>query len=114
MLTDPTAEAIARLLQGRDRVIVELGCGPNKRPGRIGIDRLPLPGVDIVADVEQGLRFLPDQSVDEIHSESFFEHIDNLESLMREIVRVLKPGARNYLFVPHFSSPLYYLSLIHI
>jgi ubiquinone/menaquinone biosynthesis C-methylase UbiE len=74
---------------------------------------LPLSGVNIVADLEKGLHFFDDASVDEIHSESFFEHIENLEALMREIVRVLKPGGRNYLFVPHFSNPMYYSDYTH-
>ena len=100
-------------LQQSSPVILELGCGPKKAPGRIGIDRLDLPTVDIIADLEQGLVFLPDNSVDEIHSESVLEHIDDLESLMREIWRVLRPGGRHTLFVPHFSNPYYYSDPTH-
>jgi ubiquinone/menaquinone biosynthesis C-methylase UbiE len=102
----------AVLASGRP-VVIELGCGPHKKPGRIGIDRLDLPGVDIVADIEQGLGFLPDGSVDEIHSESFFEHVPDLERLMAEVVRVLKPTGTNTMFVPHFSSPFYYSDYTH-
>lgn len=94
-------------------VILELGCGLNKQPGRIGIDRLDLPGVDIVADLEKGLPFLPDGSVDEIHSKSFLEHVDDFELLMTEIVRVLKRGGRKHLFVPHFSNPYFYSDFTH-
>lgn len=94
-------------------VILELGCGPNKRPGCIGIDRLNLPGVDVVANIENGLPFLPDASVDEIYSESFFEHVPDLEKLMGEIVRILKPNGTNWLFVPHFSNPYYYSDYTH-
>ncbi|MSM40063.1 MAG: methyltransferase domain-containing protein [Geobacter sp.] len=94
-------------------IVIELGCGRNKTPGRIGIDRLNMPGVDIVADIEQGLPFFPDNSVDEIHSRSFFEHVENLEGLMREIVRVLKPDGTCHLFVPHFSNPYYYSDYTH-
>ena len=104
---------VQELLGRQQRVVIELGCGPNKVPGRIGIDRLPLPGVDIVADLEQGLQFLPDSSVDEIHSESFVEHVEDFEGLMREIVRVLKPGGTKRLFVPHFSNPYYYSDYTH-
>jgi predicted SAM-dependent methyltransferase len=71
-------------------VIIELGCGPTKRSGRIDTDRLSLPGVDIVADIERGLPFLPENSVDETYSESFAEHIEEIENLMRKIARVLK------------------------
>src|SRR6516225_2772550 len=91
------------LIKSGRPVVLELGCGPNKTPGRIGIDRIDLPGVDIVADIDQGLGFLPDGSVDAIYSESFFEHVNDLEALVREVARVLKPDGYNWLFVPHFS-----------
>ena len=94
-------------------VILELGCGPRKTPGRIGIDKLDLPGVDIVTDIDNGFPFLPDHSVDEIHSKSLFEHVGDLENLMLEIVRILKKGGKNYLFVPHFSNPYYYSDYTH-
>ncbi|MCA9978922.1 MAG: class I SAM-dependent methyltransferase, partial [Anaerolineales bacterium] len=101
------------VLSGEQPVVLELGCGPRQKDDRIGIDRLNLPGVDIVADLEAGLPFLPDNSVDAIHSKSFLEHVDNLELLMREIARVLKPGGKKHLFVPHFSNPYYYSDYTH-
>ncbi|MEM7801548.1 MAG: methyltransferase domain-containing protein, partial [Chloroflexota bacterium] len=100
-------------IESTDPLILELGCGTRSKPGRIGIDQLNLPGVDIVADLNLGFPFLPDDSVDEIHSKSFLEHIDELEFLMGEIWRVLKPGGKKYLFVPHFSNPYYYSDYTH-
>jgi predicted SAM-dependent methyltransferase len=38
-------------------IIIELGCGPRKKPGRIGIDILDLQEVDIVADLNEGFPF---------------------------------------------------------
>lgn len=95
-------------------VIIDLGCGVKKKPDRIGIDRVDLPSVDIVADVEEGLSFLPDNSVDEIHSRSLFAHIVNFENLMKEIVRVLKKNGKVYAFMPHFSNPYYYSDYTHV
>lgn len=103
----------ARLKSGAP-VVLDLGCGQRKRDERIGIDKLDLPGVDIVADVEEGLGFLPGGSVDEIHSKSFFEHVRNFDLLMREIIRVLKPGGTAHVFVPHFSNPYYYSDPTHV
>ena len=51
---------LEEVLNGGDPVIVELGCGRKKKQGRIGIDRVDLTNVDIVADMEEGLSFLPD------------------------------------------------------
>ena len=101
------------VLSGEKPVVLELGCGKKKRAGVIGIDRVDLPEVDIVADVEQGLGFLPDGCVDEIYARSLFEHIQNFEKLMSEIVRVLKKGGRVFVFVPHFSNPYYYSDPTH-
>ncbi|HEY8711017.1 MAG TPA: methyltransferase domain-containing protein [Burkholderiaceae bacterium] len=104
---------LAARLRSGEPVVLELGCGPHKTPGRLGIDRIDLPGVDIVTNIDEGLGFLPDGSVDAIYSESFFEHVSNLEHLVSEVVRVLKPNGYNWLFVPHFSNPYYYSDYTH-
>jgi predicted SAM-dependent methyltransferase len=104
---------INKLLKSGDPIYIELGCGKNKKKGYIGIDCLPLAGVDIVTDLEKGLPFLPDNSVDIIYSKSLLEHIDNFEILMHEIWRVLKPTGKKILFVPHFSNPFYYSDYTH-
>ncbi|MCI0530610.1 MAG: class I SAM-dependent methyltransferase [candidate division Zixibacteria bacterium] len=101
------------LLQSGKPVILELGCGNTKAPGSIGIDKLDLPAVDIVTDVERGLPFFPDNSVDQIHSKSFLEHLDNFERVMGEMVRILKTNGRCRLYLPHFSNPYYYSDYTH-
>jgi len=105
---------LEHLVRCGEPIVLDLGCGARKGGGRIGIDKLDLPSVDIVADVEEGLPFLADNSVDEIHAKSFLEHVRNFELLMTEIVRVLKPGGRAHVFVPHFSNPYYYSDYTHI
>ena len=95
-------------------VILELGCGRAKKPGAIGVDKIDLPGVDIVADIEEGLDFIPDNSIDEIYAFSCLEHIKNFEKLMSEIVRALREGGKITVYVPHFSSPYYYSDPTHI
>lgn len=104
---------LEQVINDEGPIIVELGCGRKKKQGRIGIDQVDLPNVDIVADLEDGLSFLPDDSVDEIHSRSVLEHIENFENLMREIVRVLKKKGTVHIFVPHFSNPYYYSDYSH-
>ena len=102
------------LISSGEKLIIELGCGARKKKGRIGIDAVDLPGVDIVADLENGLAFLPDNSVDQIYCRHFLEHIKNFESLMAEIVRVLKKDGTAHISVPHFSSPHYYSDYTHV
>lgn len=107
-------ELFRQLIESRDRVIVELGSGPAKKaPGSIGVDLLPLAGVDIVHNLEEGLGFIPDNSVDEIASWHVLEHITNFEQLMREVHRVLKPTGVHRVTVPHFTNPHYYSDWTH-
>jgi len=96
------------------RVELELGCGDRKRaPGAIGIDMQDLPGVDLVGDVFEALAAFPSATVDAVASHHFFEHVDDLPRLMRELARVLKPGAELLVAVPHFSNPWYYSDPTH-
>lgn len=104
---------LAAALAGPGPVVVELGCGPNPPDGVIGVDSLPLDGVQVVANLEDGLDFLPDNSVDEIRSRHFLEHVEHFEPLLRDIHRVLKPGGRHVCIVPHFSNPYYYSDPTH-
>jgi predicted SAM-dependent methyltransferase len=111
--TQPIIKKPLHELLGKERVVVELGCGPIKSVGSIGIDIVDLPNVDIVADVNAGMAFFPDSSVDEVHASHFLEHTANLELVMSEIARILKPDGKLYIVVPHFSNPHYYSDYTH-
>jgi SAM-dependent methyltransferase len=104
---------IKKIISDGDPLVVELGGGRKSRKDRITVDKIDLPNVDIVADLERGLPFLPDNSVDVVHCRSVLEHIDNFENLMREIVRVLKKSGNAHIFVPHFSNPYFYSDYTH-
>ncbi len=95
-------------------VAVELGCGRNKPAERIGIDRVDLPTADIVASLEDGLPYLPDNSVDALYAHSVLEHVRNFDGLMAEIVRVLRPDGRAHVYVPHFSNPYQFSDYTHV
>ena len=70
----------------------------------INIDMYPYPEVDIIRDVEKGLPF-DDESVDEIYTSHFLEHINDLNFVMEECYRVLKKGGIMRIIVPHCSTP---------
>jgi SAM-dependent methyltransferase len=84
-----------------------------KRLGRVTTDILDIENIDIVCNLNEGLPFLPDNSVDEIYSAMALEHIENLIWLMSEIHRVLKPEGKKTVTVPHFSNPYYYSDPTH-
>jgi len=94
-------------------IIINIGCGRRRMAGAIGIDHVALPTVDIVADIEHGLPFLADASVDIVIADSILEHVENFAELMREIHRVLKPDGELRVKVPHFSNPHYYSDYTH-
>ena len=86
---------------------LNIGCGRDIRQGFINIDSFPLPGVDIVFDLESCQKnSLPfaDNSVDFILMRHVIEHIDNVLPLMQELYRVAKPGAKLHAFCPYGSS----------
>jgi predicted SAM-dependent methyltransferase len=98
----------------KNKIVLELGCGNSKQfQNSIAIDIVDMPGVDIICDLNKGFSFIPDNSVDEIYSSHFMEHIDDLGVMMREIYRILKPGGRKIMTVPHFSNPYYYSDYTH-
>jgi SAM-dependent methyltransferase len=87
---------------------IDIGCGPNKKPDHIGIDQYAFPGVDHVFDVANEGAAWPfeDQSIDEAWSSHFLEHLDARGRcrFANELFRVMKPGAKAFLIVPHWAS----------
>ena len=108
-----STEKLISEIKGRNPVIVELGCGPNPPSTLIGIDILPLEGVHYVTDLEKGLGMIPDNSIDELHSRHFMEHVQNFDVLIKDIHRILKPGGKHFVVVPHFANPYYYSDYTH-
>ena len=102
------------LLPGLSEAVLELGCGTLKRvPGSIGIDLEDLPSVDVVGDVLEVLPSLAAASVRLAHSSHFLEHLADLPTFMTELARVVRPGGRVEIIVPHFSNPYYYSDPTH-
>jgi ubiquinone/menaquinone biosynthesis C-methylase UbiE len=85
-------------------VRLDIGCGRAKVKGTLGVDRVPLPGVDVVADVERGLPFR-DGSVDEIYTSHTLEHVQDFLGVMEELWRVCRPNALVHIWVPHATCP---------
>lgn len=94
--------------------MLELGCGPRKRHAdALGVDALDYPGVDLVGDVFAVLRALPDACVRAVHAYHFFEHVEDLGTLLDELARVMEEGALLDVEVPHFANPYFYSDPTH-
>lgn len=93
-------------------VKVELGCGRTKTKGYLGIDRFPLPGVDMVADLDKGIP-LADNSVDVLFACHSLEHFADLRKIMTEIYRVCKHGAIIHILSPHYNTTTNLSNIYH-
>jgi predicted SAM-dependent methyltransferase len=94
---------------------LDLGCGKNKTKSQnehpfIGVDSIAFDGVDVVHD----LRITPwpweDNSVDEVFSSHFLEHLAGGERVVffNELHRVMKPGASALIVTPDWAHACAY------
>ena len=89
---------------------LNLGSGWDYRPGYVNVEHPRLEGrvkADLWVDLEQPccLGAFDNNSVDGILCSHTLEHLDNLENVIDECWRVLKPGAKLLIVVPHASTP---------
>lgn len=84
---------------------LHLGCGKRHIPGFIHIDAVDYPHVDHVATIDN-LSFIQDNSVDLIYNCHVLEHFKrkDVERVLAEWFRVLKPGGILRVSVPDFSK----------
>ena len=86
---------------------LHLGCGRTILPGWVNVDQVQLPGVDVVADLEQcRSKPLPfgEDSVDEFLMSHVIEHVRDTLGLMQELHRIAKVGALLVARTPYGSS----------
>lgn len=81
---------------------LHVGCGRARLEGWINIDAQDLPGVDVVADVTEGLEF---RDCDAVYAEHFLEHlrIDHALDFLVEARRALGEGGRIRLSTPNLD-----------
>ncbi len=84
--------------------ILDVGCGPHKLAGAIGIDHIARPGVDVVHDLNVAPWPLNQSDFDFVRCQHVIEHIANLKTLAQEMWRVSKTGAHIEFITPHYSS----------
>jgi SAM-dependent methyltransferase len=94
-------------LPGKPPYRLNVGCGRNTQDGWINLDSAPLPGVDLVCDLER-LRDrpidLPDGTVSHFQLSHVIEHLRDSLGLMQELWRLATPGALAVIRVPHGAS----------
>lgn len=92
---------------------IEIGCGKTKTEGYIGMDRFQLPGVDIVADLNDTFP-IQDNSVDVVYACHSLEHLDSMEKTMSEIYRICKHKAIVQVLAPYYYATLNTANFYHV
>lgn len=83
---------------------VDIGCGATKQPGCIGVDIVPLQGVDVVADLADGGYPFATGTFDDVYLNDVIEHFADTVATMEEIHRICRPGARVHIRVVNWNS----------
>lgn len=88
---------------------MKLNLGSGRRPldGWVNVDRVPLPGVDLVAELDHPEKVSlpwPDGSVDEFAIVHTLEHLQHPLPLVEELWRLAVPGAPLTIVCPYGSS----------
>lgn len=83
---------------------LNLGCGDKKIEGYLNVDVCGAP--DLICDLSAFPWPWEDNSVDEVFSEHFLEHVPDYEKTVLEMHRVLAPQGILRFKVPHFRSPM--------
>lgn len=105
---------ILERLDGSSKVEIEIGCGDNKKnEDFIGIDIIDHECVDIVGDALAVIKSFPKDSVSCLYTSHFLEHVSDLGEYIDEFSRVISPGGRLEIIVPHFSNPYYFSDSTH-
>lgn len=109
---------------------LDLGCGPNKKDGFIGVDSMQFKDqktkkgkVDVVHDLTKKWPW-KDESVDEVHCSHFVEHLTAKERIFfaNELYRVLKKAEHKdgkpvkgfaTIVTPHWASARAYGDMTH-
>lgn len=84
--------------------ILDVGCGINKYPGAIGIDRNPLTHADVIADLDHPPFPFRDSAFREIRAIHVIEHVADVIRTFEEFHRLAAPGGRILIVTPHYTD----------
>ena len=98
-----------------DLIRLNLGCGPVIWDGYVNVDIMPLPGVDVVTDLDQPWPW-QDDTVAEIIASHLYEHVADALHFMAEAWRVLSVDGILDIRVPGgiYLAPGYWLPHQHL
>ncbi len=89
--------------EGSLPLILDVGCGPFKYPGAIGVDSNPHTAAYVLADVDGGLPFR-ESVFDQVRAIHLIEHVGSVIHAVEEFHRVARPGGTIVIVTPHYTD----------
>jgi len=92
---------------------LNLGCGENKKDGYINLDFHYHVNPDVAHDLNKIPYPFENNTFELIEASHILEHLDKPFLVMKELHRILEPGGRLIIKVPHFSRGLTHVEHTH-
>jgi SAM-dependent methyltransferase len=86
------------------QMTLDVGCGRNKLPGAVGIDRNPASDAEVLCDIDFFPYPFANSSFDRIYASHVIEHVSDVLRTMEEFHRLVKPGGTIFLATPHYTD----------
>jgi SAM-dependent methyltransferase len=83
---------------------LDVGCGINKLPGSIGIDRNPASRADVICELDQFPYPFRDSSFDALQAVHVIEHVGDVMKTMEEFHRLVRAGGEVLIVTPHYTD----------
>ena len=114
-----TPEDVLKLVEEKQSVKIDLGCGQSKHGDDfIGVDYTKYKGVDVVWDLEEYPYPFPDDCASLVLATHVLEHINPHKgvfiNMMNEVWRIMRPGGEFAFVVPYAGSPGYWQDPTHV
>ena len=93
---------------------LDIGCGPQKLEGAIGIDHDDLPDIDISHNLNRYPWPVKADTFTFIRAQHIIEHITDLQGFVKEMHRVAKNEALIEITTPHYSNYTSFRDPTHI
>jgi SAM-dependent methyltransferase len=84
--------------------ILDVGCGLNKLPGAIGLDRSPFSRADVLADLDRFPYPFRDSAFDRLQAVHVIEHVSDVIRTLEEFHRLVQPDGEVFLVTPHYTD----------
>jgi SAM-dependent methyltransferase len=84
--------------------ILDVGCGVNKYPGAVGIDRNSRTRADVLCDLDRFPYPFRDSSFDQLRAVHVIEHVSDVIRTIEEFHRLVRGGGTIHIVTPHYTD----------